>query len=42
MRCRDAASAFLRLEPGERVLAFLDETLRKNPQFGAAFGDLNP
>ncbi|MFN8182970.1 MAG: DUF2510 domain-containing protein [Candidatus Nanopelagicales bacterium] len=34
-----AASAFLRLEPGERVLAFLDETLRKNGKGGIALTD---
>jgi len=36
---RHAASAFLRLEPGERVLAFLDETLRKNGKGGIALTD---
>lgn len=36
---KHAAGAFLRLEPGERVLAFLDETLRKNGKGGIALTD---
>jgi hypothetical protein len=34
-----AVATFLRLEPGERVLAFLDETLRKNGKGGIALTD---
>lgn len=39
VQLQHAVSTFLRLEPGERVLAFLDETLRKNGKGGIVLTD---